>query len=378
MSALRLSWTVAGSSAMGNGASVSGGINAAGYVSPSATSDLIGLVPLNPATLTPPGYVDTVTQYGADQLTFAFSQGEYTAFGATPQTFVQNLLGSASPLLQFAATSQTMYNTVNIQNDLFAVNAQMMEISSYGNPFSAPYSGLGFSAGNTSFGPAFSSSSTPAFNNTTLVTSVSHGLDGTQASGLDTGLNGLNPVGTGGDAVSESVSNVSNGAPSLLGQGSGSGIQSAIDHGAGSAGTVATVTAAPSTNPAAVTASDGSVGHIDQAASSQGTQITTGATLPSFSMESLNVKSMTSDPFAHYSHLGQGDQAVASVTTADHAPSVVTDLVNAATGLAGGGIDLGFHFAALTDSHESPAVGVSIDPVSHALQHVAITGAHLA
>ncbi len=377
MSALRLSWTVAGSSAMGSGASVLGGINTGGYVSPSGTSDLIGVVPLNPATLTPPGYVDTVAQYGADQLTFAYSQGEYTAFGATPQTFVQNLLGSASPLLQFSAASQAMYNTVNIQNDLFAMNAQMLAISNYGNPFAVPYAGLGFSAGNTSFGPAFSLSATTAYSNTTLVTSVSQGLDGTQVAGMNTIVNDLNPVATGGSAISVGVSTVSNGAPTLPGQASSMSIDSALDHGAANASAVTSVAAAPTTNPAAVAVGDGLTGHLDPATPTHGVLNSLGSTLPTFTVESLNIKSMSSNPFAHYSLSGQGDQAFHGATAVDHSPSIGQDVVGAVTAIEGG-INLGFHFAAPMDTHQGSAADTPIDPVGHALQHAANTGGHLA
>ena len=377
MSALRLSWAVAGSSAMGSGAPVLGGINTGGYVSPSGTSDLIGVVPLNPATLTPPGYVDTVAQYGADQLTFAYSQGEYTAFGATPQTFVQNLLGSASPLLQFSAASQAMYNTVDIQNDLFAMNAQMLAIPNYGSPFAAPYSGLGFSAGNTSFGPAFSLSAMPTYSNTTLVTSVSQGLDGTQVAGVNTAVNGLNTVATVGNTISEGVNTVSDGAPTLPGQASSTGIDSALDHGAANASAATSVTAAPTTNPAAVALGDGLTVHLDQATPTHGALNSSGSTLPTFTVESLNIKSLSSNPFAHYSLSGQGDQALHHSTVIDHGPSIGQDVVGAATAI-GGGINLGFHFATLTDTHQGPAADTPIDPVGHALQHAANTGGHLA
>lgn len=377
MGALRLSWTVAGNSAADTGAFQLGDVIAAGgSVSPSATSDLIGVVPLNPATLTPPGYVSTVAQYGLDQLTFAISQGEYTALGATPQTFVQNLLGSASPLLQFSAASQAMYNTVNIQNDLFATNAQMLQINNYMNSFSSPFAVTGFAAGNTAFGPTFSSLSMTAFNNTTLVDSIGQGIDVSQASGLNLNNHGLGSPGIDNNALTDSVSTVSNGAPSLFGQSPASGNQSVVEHGAGALDTASSVIAAPTTNPAAALGGGTPSSH-DQVQQVQSATPVSTISLAAFSSESMSVKVPSADPFAHYSHLAQGDQVSVGAIAVDHGSALVQEVTSAATAITGGSFISGFHFPSLADSHEGQPADVHVDAVAHALQHAVTAGGHL-
>lgn len=376
MSPVRLALTVAGGNAIGGDAFAAGGVDA----SFSGAGDAIGLSPLNAATLTPAGYVDAASQYALDQLTFAVSQGEYTALGATPQTYVQNMLGSASPVLQLSMMNQNLYNPVSIQTNLFATNAQMMGGYGSANPFVGPYAGVGPYVGGSFYGPSIPFSSIATVNELPAISGIGQGLDGSAATltpgSIDLGTGtGVPTAGT--VAPSIGTGTIVNGVPTLVGQIASGANQTGSEFAAGSAGSPASSSGTPTTNPGAVAASAGSSGNHDQVVPHQDASPAAGANPAAFLTESLAVRTTAADPFAHYTSLGQGIQSSQALVVVDHAVTIGHDGAGAAAMTGGDSFAFSPQLFSVYDSHMGQAAEIHLDPVGHALQHVASAGGHL-
>lgn len=387
MSVSGLSSTIAGYGSVQTGSSFLGGISS----SNSLDSDLIGLTPTNvtnmgfgasslspsfatgTSMLSPFGYGNALGQYGSDQLSFAFSQGDYTASGATPQTYLQNQLYAASSFSQPPLMLQTTFNTISLQNNVFAPAFQATD--AYG--FGSPYVGTGLGTANVGTPSAFVAATT-----TTSVLNpglTSDSAASTVITGSNDGLTALGLPAIVGTTVTTGVGSTAGQISALGGAITQSGTQLASGTGLTNTETNATLHGSELGNSSAAALNGSATGNSAHASLTQDVSHTVTSVTQLLSADHLSIATPGADPFAHYSPQAQaqGQQAVPNAGAADAHASDAQGMINAAATLAADHLDFSDHVVVIHGTNDSHAVVVHLDPVGHALQQAADALGHL-
>lgn len=385
MSVSGLPSTIAGFGSVQTGSTSLGGISSFN----SLESDLIGLSPQNIANmgfgasalspsfatgtsmLSPFGYGNALGQYGSDQLSFAFSQGDYTASGATPQTYLQNQLYAASSFTQPPLMLQTTFNTITLQNNVFAPTFQATDAYGFGSSY------VGTGLGNAAIGTP---SAFVAANTTTAVLNpgqVSDGATNTLIPGSLDGSTGLGLpaiVGTTATTAAGSTLGQISAVSSAIAQG---GTQPASGTGLIDTQTNTTLHGSELGNSGAAALNGSAAGNSGHASLTQDVSHTVTSVTQLLSADHLSIATPGADPFAHYSPQAQGQQAVPNASAAGAHASDAQGMIDAAATLAADHLDFSDHVVVIHGSNDSHAVVVHLDPVGHALQQAAEAVGHL-
>ena len=388
MSIVRLAVMGASSGSVLGGTTGIGGFYAGGgYPTPATAGDLIGVVPLNVAPMgfgasatasTQFGYGNTLGQYGYDRLSFAFSQGDYTASGATPQTFLQNQSNSASSFSQYFPMNQPMFNTTSLQNDVFLTNVQSTDLYNGGYLSVGSYPGAGFGTGTGAF--ALLSSLSPSLVSLNTTAALNPGLinDGLSATptpnptetSVGLGVPGIDGNGAVNAAGATTVQALGSDAANALGA-----AHSTTGLGMGGGDTASPLHNGETALSGGVAAGEIALGNSGQAVQAQGPVahlVTTGTAL--LSQDHFNIKAFSADPFAHYTdltHVPQADRG---------APGLDVDTLTGLKLAAAIGSDhliFSDHVVSPVPAHAGQTGDVHSDPVGHALHHIADAGGHL-
>lgn len=385
MSVSGLSSTIAGFGSVQTGSTSLGVLSSFNTLD----SDLIGLSPMNIANmgfgasslspsfatgssmLSPFGYGNALGQYGSDQLSFAFSQGDYTASGATPQTFLQNQLYAASSFSQPPLILQTTFNTITLQNNVFAPAFQATDAYGFGSAYVG--TGLGIAAVGTPSAFVAANSTTGVLNagqvgDGTTSTLITGSLDGSTGLGLpaSVGTSATTVVGTTVGQVSAVGGAIAQGGTQLA---SGTGL---ID-----TGTNATLHSSELGNTNAAALAGNAAGNSGHASLTQDVSHSLTTVTQLLTADHSSIATPSADPFAHYSLQAQGQQAVPNAGAADAHASDAQGMINAAATLAADHLDFADHVVVIHSANDSHAVVVHLDPVGHALQQAADALGHL-